>query len=509
MPTDRLNRDGKNGWADRPLAAIEEIGGRAVIVAVNASAEAEGAVPGMSLADARALCPGLAALPRQAQADAQALERLAGWCERYTPWVAADGADGLVLDVTGCAHLMGGEAALLRDLKRRLRARGLTVRAALAATPGAARALARCGRDGAVVPDGDTRAALTDLAVEGLGIAPDVAATLAKLGLRTIGALLPLPRASLAARFGRDLVVRLDRALGVEDEPISPRPFVAPYRERLGFAEPIGTLEDIERGLEVLLARLCRRLGQAGRGCRRLVFTARRVDGTEQGVTVGTASPARAPYHLRRLFTEKLPAIDPGFGIDALVLEAPVTEPLAVDQAVIALAAAAPRAGDAAPVPPGFARLVDRLGNRLGLDRVVRLVPVESHLPDRAVRAQSACTAFGAGAAWPRTPPRPTRLLTRPEPIDAVVSADPGDPGAAPGLFRWRGRRHRVCAAEGPERFTPEWWQTAGRRDWAAGGRDYFRVEDETGARFWIFRSGVRAPADGAAPRWYMHGLFS
>jgi len=508
LSTDRLNRDGKGAWAERPLAAIEEIGGRAVIVAVNAAAEAEGAVPGMSLADARALCPALAAVPRDGHADAQALDRLAGWCERYTPWVAVDGTDGLVLDVTGCTHLMGGETALLRDLGRRLRGRGLTVRTALAATPGAARALARCGRDGAVVPADGTRAALADLAVEGLGIAPDVQATLHKLGLRTVGALLPLPRASLAARFGRDLVFRLDRALGVEDEPISPRPFVPPFRERLGFAEPIGTPEDIERGLEILLERLCRRLGRAGRGCRRLVFTARRVDGTENSVYAGTASAVRDPDHLQRLFAEKLAAIDPGFGIDALLLEAPVTEPLAVDQAAIALrvsdAPSKTSSSDGTSISPGFARLVDRLGSRLGLDRVVRLVPVESHLPDRAVCSKPACVAVPARTGWPRTPPRPTRLLARPEPIDAVASLDPGDPGAAPGLFRWRGRRHRICAAEGPERLATEWWRTDGRQDWAPGGRDYFRVEDETGARFWIFRIGIRGPA----ARWYLHGLF-
>jgi len=515
LSTDRLNRDANGAWAERPLAAIEEIGGRAVIVAVNAAAEAAGSVPGMSLADARALCPGLTAVPRDGHADARALDRLVGWCERYTPWVANDGADGLVLDVTGCAHLMGGEAALLQDLSRRLRARGLTVRAALADTPGAARAVARCGRHGTVVPTDGTRTALADLAVEGLGIAPDVLATLSKLGLRTIGSLLPLPRASLAARFGRDLVVRLDRALGVETEPIGPRPYLPPFRERLGFAEPIGTPEDIERGLHVLLERLCRRLGGAGRGCRRLVFSARRVDGTRHDVHVGTASPVRAPDHLARLFTEKLTAIDPGFGIDGLLLEASVTEPLAVDQVAIALrdpdpAAKTPSvvAAGTPSVSPGLARLVDRLGSRLGLAQVVRLVPVESHLPDRAVRAQFACAVLPARGGWPRTPPRPTRLLDRPEPIDAVAPLGPDDPGAAPGLFRWRGRRHRVCAAQGPERLAPEWWRTDDRRAWASGGRDYFRVEDETGARFWIFRTGIENGANGSVSRWYLHGLF-
>ncbi len=161
------------------------------------------------------------------------------------------------------------------------------------------------------------------------------------------------------------------------------------------------------------------------------------------------------------------------------------------------------------PVAPGFARLVDRLGSRLGLDRVVRLAPVESHLPDRAVRARPACAALGPRAGWPRTPPRPTRLLTRPEPIDAVAPLGPDEPGTPPGLFRWRGRRFRVCAAEGPERLAPEWWQTRGGQDWSEGGRDYFRVEDETGARFWIFRTGISNPAHGAAARWYLHGLFS
>lgn len=501
MPTDRLNRTQNGTWADRPLAVVQEISGRAVLMAVNGCAEQGGATPGMSLADARALCPVLSALPVDPAADQALLERLADWCLRYTPWVALDGADGLLLDVSGCAHLMGGEVVLLDDLRLRLEDAGLTVRTALAATPAAARALARCGRNGAIVPADGTKAALSGLPVEGLAPPPDTLANLHRLGLRSIGDVLPLPRAALAARFGLDLALRLDHALGFSAEPINFRPFRPVYEERLVFAEPIGLRDDIERSLNILLQSMVKRLEPDGKGCRKLTLSFERVDGTVQAISAGTAAPVRDADHLARLFAEKLDTVEPGFGIDRAVLTAPVVEPLAPGQETIIPAAAPGELGQTA----GLAPLIDRLGSRLGLEHVIRLAPVDSHLPDRAVRRAPALDPVPD--RWPRQPMRPTRLLRRPEPIDVVAPLADGDPGEPPGLFQWRGRRHRVQAAQGPERFAPEWWRQAGA--WRRGTRDYYRIQDERGARFWVFRTGMSRRRAFGAPDWFMHGFFS
>ncbi|MFQ6018915.1 MAG: DNA polymerase Y family protein, partial [Kiloniellaceae bacterium] len=490
----------------RPLALVDRTRGCLTLAAVNAAAARGGLAPGLPLADARALMPELKTAPHDPAGDAKALGGLAEWCGRYTPWVAVDGCEsagaaGILLDVTGCAHLFGnpgsggsgGEAALLADLTARMTRLGFAARAALAETAGAAWAVARFagatpqarGRRWAVVPPGAVREALTPLPPAALRLPPATVELLERLGLRRIGDLLALPPAALKPRFGPLIARRLAQALGGEAEPISPRRPEPAHLIRRVFAEPIAAAGDIAAGLECLLGGLCRRLEAAGQGARRLELVLYRVDGSLRRLCLGTSRATRDPAHLKRLFAGHLEKIDPGFGIEAMTLAAPVAEGLSALQLALS--------GGGAQASGGLPGLIDRLGSRLGLDNIWRVVPYESHIPERAVIAAPA----PGRAAWrPGTSPRPrpVRLLPRPEPVEATALL----PDHPPAQFRWRRLRRKVVRAEGPERIGPEWW----RDDPALAGapaRDYFRVEDEDGRGYWLYRTG------GC---WFLHGLF-
>ncbi|MCW2237838.1 Y-family DNA polymerase [Azospirillum canadense] len=534
---------------DQPSAAILAERGRLAVVAVNRAAEEAGVLPGMTLADARAILgaggggePALAVFDAEPESDARLLERIAAWCTRYTPWTAPDGPDGVVLDITGCAHLFGGEEALVADLRARLAHAGFESRAALADTPAAAWALARFaptltlprsrrtegppaasaqtfglrvswagegtpppsrkaannpspaqrGREGPAKREGGGLcAALAPLPIAALRLPPATVDGLSAVGLRRIGDLHALPRATLAARFGRAVLLRLDQALGRLDEPVSPRLPVPPHGVRLAFAEPIATAEPIARAVRHLLDALCAGLESAGEGARRLLLEAHRVDrrleDPPQTLAIGTSRPVRDAAALMRLFAQKLDRIEPGPGIEVLVLAATEAGPLgAVQRALDGGAADESELGE----------LVDRLGNRLGERAVLRLVPRESWLPERSVAPAPALSGVANTSLWPADRPRPVRLLAPPEPIEAVARV-PDDP---PVMFRWRGALHRVSHADGPERIEAEWWRRTG------DPRDYYRVEDADGRRFWVFRQGLYRP--DAKAQWFLHGFF-
>ena len=426
---------------------------------------------------------------------------------------------------------------MLEDLLGRLHGFGLAARAALAETPGAAWALARFGaKDRAVVPVGGVRAALAPLPVASLRLGAATVDGLSRLGLRRVGDLYPVARAPLAARFGGEVALRLDQALGRVAEPISPRRVQPPYRVRLSFPEPIGDPRDIARGLERLVERLAERLAADGLGCRRVEFALFRADGSVQRTAVGAARATRDVAHLVRLFAERLDELDPGFGIETLVLAALAMEKLAPAQADIAHGIAGSENSDTDPDKTELGPLLDRLGNRLGFARVQRLSPVESHLPDRAQRRVSAWTPsprpspsdqgereLRQGAApkplsrvreregpaakrWEgEGSSRPLRLLRWPEPVTSVtvegVMVEGAAPAGPPTAFRWRRRDHRLRRAVGPERIEPEWWRED--RGWAGGARDYWRVEDEDGRRLWLYREGGEEES-----RWFVHGVF-
>ena len=507
--------------AEHPFALVEKGPRGLVVSAANACARALGVQEGETLADVRTRLPALGARPATLARDAAALRRLARWLGRYGPTRNVDGHDGVWIDVTGVAHLFGGEAALLADLVARLSGLGLTARVGLADTHRAAAALARYraspARAWAVSDAGGVRASLADLPVMALDLDPDTVALLRRLGLKRIDQLYGLPRAALAQRFRRGLsstrpmhagaaaatvLVRLDQALGVLADPRRPLEDPPEAEVRLPCPEPLVSAEGIEAALRVLADGLVANLGAAAIGARRFRLALYRTDGTCAHAEIATSAPCRQPDHICRLLGEKLDALDVGFGVDLVVLCADRLERLSDAQTTFAddPTRAAGR---------GLDQLIDRLASRLGSDRVYRVAPFPSHIPERA---QSMAPALAARAPPPprldRPPhrPRPTLLLDPPEPITVVAEA----PEGAPLHLRWRRVRRRIVRAEGPERIAPEWWRAcAAVPETRPRTRDYYRLEDETGAGFWVFRDGLFGEEDAEPPRWFLHGLFA
>jgi len=489
----------------KPLVTVESLRGQRVL----ASAMAEGLAPGQTLAEARALYPGLIALEADPAGDVAALVALAEWAMRYSPLTAIDtGQDhGLWLDVTGCAHLFSGEAELLMDIRARLARWGVPTRLSIAGSSGAAWALARSPTHAdAIIPAGGERQALGELPVAVLRLDGKIVAGLRRLGVRAVADLARLPRAEVTARFGAGPVLRLDQAFGAVVEAIGWLHPPVPFVEFLSFAEPIGTAEDFSRALGVLSERLCARLLEAGQGGVR--FTARffRVDNRVREIAIATARPVREAAYVAKLLGMKLETIDPGFGVEAVQL---------VAEEVAALSATQAEAFAVADALDGLAGVVDRLANEIGAERIWRPAPFPSHVPERAV---ARLPTLAAAPSWERDPtqPRPVRLLRRPEPIE-VTAPIPDDP---PILFRWRRRVHRVRHATGPERIAAEWWRERQRsasdqnhrrqrvgREESDLLRDYYRLEDTDGARFWVFRAGLLRNGEHV-PRWFLHGLF-
>ena len=497
------------GKALDPLALLITDRGARRLYALNAEARALGLFAGQKATDAAALVPELATHEADPAADAEALEALCDWCVRFSPAVAVDGRDGLLMDIAGVSHLWGGEQAMADDLLQRLAANGIPARAAVADTAGAAWALARylpssSMEEGSslkaprafICPPGAQAAPLTSLPVAALRLDEAAAAQLARLGLTRIERLIGLPRAQLTRRFGPQVVLRLDQALGHAREALTFRRPPSPWLDRLAFAEPISQLDDLVRVAGDIAGRLCERLRAEGRGARRFELTYHRLDGKAFPVQVGLSVAGRDARVLTRLFAPRLESIDPGFGIEIVTLAAEDVEVLSAAQGRLDNSRAAMAA-------EGVSALVDRLANRLGEDAVWRAEVVESHVPERASRPAPAISA-PRDDGWDPDRPRPLRLLAHPEAI-AVMAKLPDDP---PLLFTWRGQRRRVRLAEGPERIAEEWWRKPVGDIGPGFVRDYYRVEDEAGGRFWIFRAGLYDDADNP-PRWWLHGVFA
>ena len=489
--------------------------------------------------DAHAMCPALLTRPRSAEAEAQFLAVLRRWAGKFSPWVAEEPPAALIVDLTGCAHLFGGESALLTVIAGDCADLGLTVQAGVADSAGAAWALARyAGQDAAPTRSGDaidqeayatrsraakrrhwerggpapgvkapttppariaapgqTRQAIAPLPVAALRLYRDTAEGLARLGLRRIEDLIGQPRAGLARRFGRGLVKRLDQALGVEPEPISPAKPEAHFAVRLTLPEPIGLEDDILAALDRLLPRLERHLTAKGRGARRVRLECHRADHSLAAAEVGLARPSANPDHIRPLLAMKLPEIDAGFGIDVVRVEATQTEPVHAHQ----------HGGHAAAAARGQARrdgaqamelLIGRLGARIGMEVITRQHPADSHIPEKATQTLAAAWSEPA-RDWPPPPtPRPI-LMWRPEPVTADDHPD------LPQSFRWRRRTFETRAATGPERITPEWWLD--EPEWRSGVRDYWRVTTRSGERLWLYY----AHGGALSPGWFCHGSFA
>jgi protein ImuB len=484
-PTDRLRRSPGAPPPERPLVTAAQDGNRRVIMAVDPAAASLGLRPGQAVAHAMAAVPGLTITDADPGADAASLERLARWCHRLTPLVAVDGADGLWLDVTGCAHLWDGEANLLAHLVDRLRQEGVSARAAIADTPGAAHAVARYGEG--IVPPGAQKEAITALPIASLRLPEETVATLRRLGFEQVGHLARVPRALIARRFGAEPGRRLDQAFGALPEPIAPLAHEAKLQHRLSFLEPLLTAEALSEATAALLGPVCTQLERVGLGARRLDLLFERVDGTLQATRIGAARPSRNPRHLRRLLDEHLDKVEPGLGIEAMRLVVTLAEPLLWTQG--------DTGGDR-----DVSALVDRLANRLGPERVYRAAPVESDLPERAVRRIPPLSR-PTRAAWPAPGPAPTRLLDPPRPVDAIAEL----PDHPPAAFIWRRHRHKIRRADGPERVYGEWWRADAER---SAVRDYYRVEDETGRRFLLFREGDGLDPGTGGLHWFLQGMY-
>lgn len=472
LPSDRVLRARP---IEGPFALTLRTGNTERIYCLNEAAETQGLSRGMSFADARAFCPDLISQPARPDFDARFLATLRRWATRYCPWVGYDGEDGLVLDVTGSAHLWGGEAEMLADMQARADRAGLTLRLGLADTRGAAWAFAHFGGE---------RDALTDLPIAALRLEPRMITALERLGLRTIGDLSAAARAPLARRFGPELLLRLDQAMGEVPEPTLPESDPPSYAVRMSLPEPIGLTEDVMGLTARLLAPLCDRLKAQEMGARCLTLTLRRVDQGSPAVELRLAAPMRDPHRILPLFTRGVDEVDAGFGIDQIRLEATQVEPLPVQQV------ASPHIGTATQAPDQLNDLITRIGTRIGLENIQRFLPADSHIPERAFSIAPA--AFSQpDSAWSLPGPRPLRLFP-PEPI-AAYGAEP------PKRFRWRRMALTTGRAVGPERIAPEWWLPDD--NWRTGVRDYWRIETREGRRLWLFYTPQN-------PGWCVQGEF-
>jgi protein ImuB len=475
------------------LVTIRREGQRVVIAAACPAARALGLHSGMPLTQARVMVPGLDIRPADPGGDAADLDRFARHAARHwTPLVMTAPGEGLWLDIGASVHLFGGEERFARRVLRLCRRLGLTARIAVAGTAAAAYALAKCAAEPLTLcPPGREAEAIAPLPLSSLRIDPGTEDAARRLGIETIGALASLPRAPLIRRFGTEIAARLDEALGRAAEPLDPVQIAEPTSVILRLAEPIATAKAIEQVLTDLVAAFVALLEGRGMASRSIALVATRVDGTEQRLEIGTAAPTRDPVHLRRLLAMKIERIEPGFGIEAMRLIGRRVQPLA------------PRVIDSelsgCPPAPDLAPLIDRLATRLGERRLFRISAVESNVPERSCKP---APPLASPAPWHDCWPRPARLLSPPERIDNVVALLPD---GAPRRFTWRGKSYRVRRADGPERIYGEWWRHAAETD---AVRDYYQVEDEAGARFWLYRRG-----DGADPRsgdlsWHLQGIF-
>ncbi len=488
-------------------------------MAANRAAQAGGVGPGLGFSDAMARLPGLKSAEIDRAGDRAALNRLAAWMIRYSPLVACHGDDGVMLETTGCDHLFGGEVAMAAEIADKLAGFGLTARIGLAGTPGAAHALSRAGTENpAILEPGGENEGLATLPVSCLRLDAAPLRLLRRFGLNRIGQLYGIERRSLARRFAsreaaEAVLVRLDQVLGLRVEPLAPLRPAPRHAARLSCPEPLLHDDGVRAGLEDLLGRLCRELAAHGQGARGFRLSAYRGDGSVSSVSVRAARPVCAPTHIGRLFEERLRQIDPGFGIDLLVLEAFRTDDMQTGTPVLS--------GDLAgrQVDIGeLSALADRIAARLGEASVRVAVACESHMPERAERLapfEGRLPEWPAGGQSGGT--RPLRLFERPEPVDVLAEV----PDGPPLRFVWRRVVRRVARADGPERIAPEWWldgETCLPRplpvlEMPVGAikrtRDYYRIEDEAGRRYWVFRDGLYGDGRGGVPQWYVHGVFA
>ena len=463
--------------------------GRMVITAVNPIAHEQGIDAGIVLADARAIIPSLYFFDDKPELSVKILKSIAEWCIRFSPAVAIDPPDGLIMDVSGCTHLWGGEKPYLSAIIKRLKDFGYHVRASMADTIGAAWAISRFGEDGSIIDPGAQTTALLKLPPAALRLDTGILERLQKLGLTQIRNLIGMPRSALRRRFGDDLILKLDQALGLEEVMIYPVHQIEPYQERLPCLEPIVTAVAIEIALKKLLEILCNRLRHEGKGIRIACFKCYRVDGRVEKINIETNRASHNIDHLFKLFELKIPGIEPALGIELFTLEASKVEDVfSVQEKLWEKICGLENIK--------LSELMDRLANRVGANCIHRYVPDEHYWPERSTRLASFFYEK-LNTIWRSDKPRPVQLLSKPEPIEVTAPI----PDYPPMLFRYKNKLHKIKKADGPERIEREWWLEEGPH------RDYYCVEDEDGHRYWLFRSGHYS-ADRNY-QWFIHGFFA
>jgi protein ImuB len=473
----------------KPFVLVAPEHNRILITAANALAERQGITRGMAAADAKAVIPDLKVIDDIPDKAAKLLGALGEWCIRYTPFIAMDPPDGLIMDISGCAHLWGGEHGYLKEIITRLRSKGYDVRGAMADTAGAAWAVARFGRDKPIIEPGMHTHALLNLSPAALRLEPLILERLRKLGFYTIQSFIGLKRSALRRRFGYDFLLKLDQALGNADEPLQLLHPQTPYQERLPCLEPIRTATGIELAIKTLLGNLCKRLQSEGKGLRAAILRCYRVDGKIVGADIGTNRPTYSTGHLFKLFELKIAAIEPALGIELFTLEAAKVEEISPEQEALW----SPAGGGLND--NNLIELLDRLANKIGANSICRYLPQESYWPERSIKPARSLIEK-TSTTWRRGRPRPSLLLRRPERIE-VASLLPDNP---PMLFIYKGKKHIIKKTDDAERIEPEWWRHKRPH------RDYYVVEDEQGRRYWLFRSGHYTD-EGS--QWYLHGFFA
>lgn len=498
----------------RPFILHEKSPHGLVVAAANQAALAVGIHPGLRFTDARATLPNIAAEEIDRESDRKALSALADWMVRFSPLVAIDGDDGLILEITGCDHLFGGEEKMAAELSARLSQAGYGHRIGIAGTVGAAWAMAHAaGGDNrpAILPSGREHAGLAPLPTGALRISNTALTLLRRFGLTRIGQLYDIDRKALARRFNSRepadaISLRLDQALGFQPETFAPFRPPPNYSSRLACPEPLTDATSINSGLTRLTEELCSYLSAEGLGAQTFHLLAFRSDGDVSAIRVNAARPVRSAEHILRIFGEKTAGIDPGFGIDLLLLEASRTG--------VMDAGSRPLSGDLSGSDldvEALSALVDRINARLGEDAVTITLPEARHPVLMAEKTVPYAGQDMNGAPPPGNLPglRPTRLLERPEQVEVIAEV----PDGPPLRFVWRRKVRRVVRADGPERIAPEWWTylptQSGTTALLPRTRDYYRVEDQDGYRYWVYREGLYDDGRGEAPNWFVQGLFS
>lgn len=488
----------------QPFAVVGRSAHGLILTSVNQAAANAGLYPGLSLVHARSLCERIETVNEAESADKDYLGFLARNAGRFTPLVAYSLPFGLMLDVTGCDHLFGGPQKMLGKVTDYYKKLGLETLSALTYTSAAARAFARFGNNRFVAKE-DFVDALDRLGLPALEAKPNVQMAFRRAGFQFLKDVRHVSPKALAARFGEVLPARLDALYGKRQEPLS---FISPPPSLylpLRLEEPLIDMAMIEKQFFVLAKDFFKRLTRLGLGSLMLKISLYRVDGHSDHIDIETGHPLSDPATFLALLKERLQSLktplDAGYGYDMLSLAANRCAPLRPIQTGLV---------NDNLEPTEIGQLVDRLSTRLGQDHVLVAGAKESHIPEyaafwgmaqhhkphtEALKALAANYETQGFAPFHQNPPeRPLRLFCPPQPID-VIAALPDDPPAA---FFWRRVIHKIRLAEGPERVSAEWWKKSGP------DRDYYRVEDEDGQRFWLFRYGPYPKT-----KWFLHGLFA